>query len=100
MKGSRTFATQELVDCVSNPDRCGGDGGCRGATVELAMDYVEKHGLREEGQLPYQGMDGACPNADAKTGGASWLSGSGVQRQTGGGASFGFRGWTKLPENK
>jgi len=96
MNGSRTFATQELVDCVSNPDHCGGDGGCKGATVELAMDYVQKHGLREEGQLPYQGSEGTCPHADK---GSSLAD---VQRLNGGGggASFGFRGWTKLPENK
>lgn len=98
MKGSKTFATQELVNCVSNPDHCGGDGGCKGATVELAMDYVEKHGLQDEAQLPYEGQDGQCPNADKVAGLADMqkLGGGGK----GGGASFGFRGWTKLPENK
>eukprot|EP00930_Biecheleria_cincta_P031209 TRINITY_DN21660_c0_g1_i1.p1 TRINITY_DN21660_c0_g1~~TRINITY_DN21660_c0_g1_i1.p1 ORF type:complete len:374 (+),score=75.19 TRINITY_DN21660_c0_g1_i1:85-1206(+) len=36
---------KELVDCVPNPERCGGDGGCAGATAELAMQYVNQFGL-------------------------------------------------------
>ena len=33
---------QELVDCVPNPHACGGTGGCSGATVELAMNFVAR----------------------------------------------------------
>lgn len=36
---------EQLVDCVPNPKHCGGTGGCKGATAELAMDYVRHHGL-------------------------------------------------------
>jgi len=93
MKGNRTFATQELVNCVANPDHCGGDGGCKGATVELAMDYVEKYGLRDSQELPYEGEDGECPNPGKVAG----LAEGGRHN---GGAALGFRGWTKLPENK
>merc|ERR1719197_2347995 len=56
------------------------------------MDYVEKHGLRKSNELPYMASDGECPN----TGKVAGLT-EGVHN---GGASLGFRGWTKLPENK
>lgn len=36
---------EQLVDCVENPEACGGSGGCNGATSELAFDYAVKHGL-------------------------------------------------------
>eukprot|EP00931_Biecheleriopsis_adriatica_P123255 TRINITY_DN9829_c0_g1_i1.p1 TRINITY_DN9829_c0_g1~~TRINITY_DN9829_c0_g1_i1.p1 ORF type:complete len:398 (-),score=64.13 TRINITY_DN9829_c0_g1_i1:19-1212(-) len=35
---------EQLVDCVANPEHCGGDGGCKGATAELAFDHVKKSG--------------------------------------------------------
>eukprot|EP00928_Gymnodinium_smaydae_P093647 TRINITY_DN7793_c0_g7_i1.p1 TRINITY_DN7793_c0_g7~~TRINITY_DN7793_c0_g7_i1.p1 ORF type:complete len:411 (+),score=101.98 TRINITY_DN7793_c0_g7_i1:234-1466(+) len=41
-----SLAYQDLVDCMPNPERCGGSGGCDGATAELAFDYVSKKGLR------------------------------------------------------
>lgn len=34
-----------LVRCMPNPQRCGGTGGCDGATAELAFDYVKHHGI-------------------------------------------------------
>jgi len=36
---------KELIDCVPNPMHCGGDGGCAGATGELAFEYVQHFGL-------------------------------------------------------
>ena len=32
-----TFSEQEYVDCVENPDDCGGTGGCSGATQWLGF---------------------------------------------------------------
>ena len=49
----RSFAVQELLDCVPNPLRCGGQGGCQGATVELAMSYAMHLGLAEATARPY-----------------------------------------------
>ncbi len=49
---------QELVSCMSNPNSCGGTGGCSGATAELAFDYLQANGLAElwtYGYLP-EGM--------------------------------------------
>lgn len=56
----RSFSVQELVDCVPNPNACGGTGGCSGATVELAMNYAMHLGLREETQNPYRRRTGRC----------------------------------------
>merc|ERR1740138_1972948 len=60
---SRTFSAQEIVNCVPNPQECGGQGGCRGATVELAMDWVMKNGAFEEYQAPYLGSDMPCQHS-------------------------------------
>lgn len=53
---------EQLVDCVPNPDICGGSGGCNGATSELAFEYMETHGLslRKDYQGYQTGGDGTC----------------------------------------
>merc|ERR1719335_1946694 len=53
----RTFSAQQIVACTPNPRHCGGDGGCKGATAELAMEWVLKHGCPEESD---SSSDGAC----------------------------------------
>lgn len=85
---TRTFAVQEMNDCIPNPDECGGKGGCRGATMEMAMDYVFLNGCAEAHETPYEAQDGQC----MKT--LGWLVGGG------GGLAFGMTGWEKLPENE
>jgi cathepsin L len=45
---------QALVDCVPNPQHCGGTGGCNGATGELAFAFVQEHGIPLESELPYR----------------------------------------------
>jgi cathepsin L len=87
----RTFSAQEIVNCVPNPQECGGQGGCRGATVELAVDWVLKQGAFEEYQAPYVGQDMMC-----HTPGDQAL----VAHQSKAGASFGMHGWETLPKNK
>lgn len=67
---ARPLSVQELVSCVKNPRKCGGSGACDGATAELAMDYVMRHGLStafaqtaeavEPGQVPRRETV-ACP---------------------------------------
>lgn len=91
MKGSKNFSTQELLSCVPNPMKCGGDGGCQGATVELAMAYAQKNGLRSAEELPYTQTTGTCPEA------ASFADTSFADK---GAATMGLVGWSKLPENK
>jgi len=45
----------QLVDCVPNPRKCGGPGGCDGATAEVAFDYVKVHGVAVEGDSEWCG---------------------------------------------
>merc|ERR1719277_128381 len=58
---SKKFSAQQLVNCVPNPRDCGGSGGCAGATVELAMEYISRMSLGEESAEPYLGKDMDCP---------------------------------------
>jgi len=44
----QNFSVDELISCVPNPQECGGQGGCRGATIELAYDYIIRNGLSLE----------------------------------------------------
>jgi cathepsin L len=55
-----SLSPQELVSCVDNPLDCGGDGGCTGATAELAYDFVavDGHGMVQEYQFGYQSYYG------------------------------------------
>ncbi|CAK0795937.1 unnamed protein product [Prorocentrum cordatum] len=76
---------EELVDCVPNPRHCGGDGGCKGATAELAFQYVQEHGLSAEGSYRgyLSGGDGKCRASQDRR--------QKITRAT---------GWDRLPENK
>merc|ERR1719356_2305622 len=56
----RSFSAQQLVSCVPNPQECGGTGGCKGATVELGLDWAWKNGLVTAQEEPYHGKDLAC----------------------------------------
>ena len=42
------LSPQELVSCAGNPLRCGGGGGCAGATAEIAFEHVREHGMVQE----------------------------------------------------
>jgi len=88
---ARTFSAQELVSCVSNPQHCGGTGGCQGATVELALEYVMKNSLADETETPYLGQDKVCAAKKA----ATLLATSGSD-----GTSLGMKGWETLPQNQ
>jgi cathepsin L len=70
---------QQLVDCVPNPQHCGGTGGCEGATAELAFDYVQQRGLGRDDDWA---SGTACDTAVAKT------------------ATLATSGWKRLPTNK
>jgi cathepsin L len=54
------LAPQTLVNCVKNPNECGGTGGCEGATEEIAFNYTRDHGLALEKDLPYHARDEPC----------------------------------------
>lgn len=86
---NRTFSVQQMVACTPNPEKCGGSGGCDGATAELAFEYVLRSGCSTEIEFPYRSLNSACPSAMLQ-----------VEEQFAGGSAFGMVGWTKLPENE
>lgn len=89
----RDFSPQELVSCIRNPEHCGGEGGCEGATVELAMDYALRYGSFTEQNFPYIARDLRCPSeteAEMQSQVASVHKGE----------AYGMVGWMRLPENK
>jgi cathepsin L len=87
----KNFSIQQLVSCTRNDRKCGGSGGCDGATGELAMAYALEFGLTTEEEFPYEAEDVPCP--------ASMLqqAGGGVNN---GGALFGMTGFLQLETNK
>merc|ERR1711948_158928 len=55
-----TLAPQTYVNCVKNPNSCGGTGGCEGATMELAFNLTMQTGIALESDLPYRARDQDC----------------------------------------
>jgi len=55
------LSAQALVDCVPNPQHCGGTGGCDGATGELAYSFMRDFGIPLEADLPYTAKTETCP---------------------------------------
>jgi len=117
-QADRKFSAQQIVDCTPNPKSCGGKGGCKGATAELAMEYAAKRGLVLAEEREYTATDNVCPsNMQVEAGdtgfAASFLALRGKGGATvhsgadgsftvegGDGAKIGLIGWRKLPENK
>eukprot|EP00401_Gymnodinium_catenatum_P040124 CAMPEP_0117498738 /NCGR_PEP_ID=MMETSP0784-20121206/21871_1 /TAXON_ID=39447 /ORGANISM="" /LENGTH=438 /DNA_ID=CAMNT_0005293837 /DNA_START=89 /DNA_END=1403 /DNA_ORIENTATION=+ len=106
---ARYFSTQEVVDCVPNPHHCGGSGGCDGATVELAFQYVMEVGVKEPEEYgAYTASDHSCawtPNATTTPTLAKLISFSAAAKTHAAsagahGLSFGMRAWQKLPTNR
>eukprot|EP00929_Paragymnodinium_shiwhaense_P002821 TRINITY_DN103124_c0_g1_i1.p1 TRINITY_DN103124_c0_g1~~TRINITY_DN103124_c0_g1_i1.p1 ORF type:complete len:434 (-),score=113.12 TRINITY_DN103124_c0_g1_i1:315-1616(-) len=100
---ARTFSTQQLVNCVPNPKECGGQGGCKGATVELGMKYITKMGLLEDKDIPYEASDQKCEQPMEHDGHGSLMDASPRNMFTHGnrgGAALGLHGWQTLAENK
>jgi len=59
------LAPQTYVNCVRNPNKCGGTGGCEGATMELAFNMTAQTGIALESDMPYAGRDEACKSYKA-----------------------------------
>jgi len=47
------LSEQNILDCTPNPRKCGGTGGCGGATAELAFETVKRQGIATEWSYPY-----------------------------------------------
>lgn len=93
----RTFSAQQIVECTPNPRHCGGDGGCKGATAELAMDWVLKNGCAEAADIPYTAQDAVCPETTSSTAAMAQIL---ADDSHPGASSFGMTGWETLPKNE
>ncbi|CAK0863302.1 unnamed protein product [Prorocentrum cordatum] len=104
------WSASQLVACTPNPHNCGGQGGCQGATAELAYEYVLNKGLLPDDEyLDLTGEDNQfeCPSSlkvssEVATRGIVGADGSEEHRAKAkmAGRALGLTGWTKLPENK
>jgi hypothetical protein len=106
-QSDHTFSAQQILECTPNPKKCGGTGGCKGATAELAMDYVARYGSQTEEDFAYLGKDAPCPSFAQAKSTTGFLSThedasdlSELTLENGGGSKLGMTGWRKLPENK
>jgi len=106
----KKFSVQQLVDCVPNPQQCGGSGGCSGATCELAFDYVMKHGLVVEDDRPYTATDAACPSSLVEVAPNTTVAAvdrfgvevhqAAMEGRSMQGSGIGMRGWMRFQQNK
>jgi len=99
----RSFSVKQIVSCTPNLRKCGGSGGCDGATAELAMDYVWKMGLTTDDDFPYDARDGNCPaqmQMPKPTLRSLLRERISLDQEDRKGMNFGMLGWRKLAENK
>lgn len=96
-KQQKHFSAQELVACVPNPQECGGQGGCKGATVELGMAWILKNDLRSAREVPYLAADSSCSRTSLLN---LHSSSNGKRHAHGGATSFGLTAFQTLPSNK
>jgi cathepsin L len=101
------WSASQLVACTPNPHNCGGQGGCQGATAELAYEYVLNKGLLQDSEYLAKAGEDECPEAlkvssEVATRGIVGADGSEEHRAKTkmAGRALGLSGWTKLPENK
>jgi cathepsin L len=60
------LSSQFLVSCVPNPKKCGGTGGCQGATSEMALEYIAKYGIPSAKTWPYTSLGGDSGKCDER----------------------------------
>ncbi|CAE7579651.1 CEP1 [Symbiodinium natans] len=58
------LSVDQLLDCVANPQHCGGLGGCDGANSELAFEYVQQHGLYTSSTYSGKSKEGCSGRAN------------------------------------
>jgi len=64
-KPAPVLSPQQVVSCAPNPKKCGGSGGCNGATQDIGFNYTEA-GLTSESDYPYRGTTGTCQTSKIK----------------------------------
>merc|ERR1711991_889580 len=60
------LSQQFILDCTTNPDDCGGTGGCQGATAKLAIDTIrQRGGIPQVWTYPYMSYFGQAQQCNA-----------------------------------
>jgi len=49
-----SLSPQQATSCAPNPNKCGGSGGCTGATAQLAFNYTIEAGISSIWTSPYE----------------------------------------------
>lgn len=84
----KILSPQTLLACTPNKMECGGQGGCQGATAELAYEWVKTQGLKggvhTMHDLPYTASASTCIDKSSPD-----FPGPAVS----------ITGWRQLPEN-
>jgi len=112
----RTFSEQQMVSCIPNPQNCGGQGGCKGATASLGLEYALYNGVVEDSEFPYVAEDTPCPaefkaratdsRFDYSRKGVADSDGSlvhmlgGSESQIAQGHTLGMQGWIDIATNR
>jgi len=91
------LSVQEILACTPNPRECGGQGGCKGATVELGMEWILHNGVNDASTVPYEARDSKCPRDDGKAlpSGVQLIGSDGKVKN-----GMGLVGWQTLPKNE
>ena len=70
-----SLSPQAFLDCVSDPNHCGGTGGCEGNTFDLLFKYAHNKSISGNGKggavlasdYAYTGKDGKCHDSEIAT---------------------------------
>ncbi|CAK0817423.1 unnamed protein product [Prorocentrum cordatum] len=54
-----SLSVKAVTHCTANPRNCGGNGGCSGATTELAFDMIQESGIPLDVEQEWSGDDHA-----------------------------------------
>lgn len=59
-------SAQGMLGCSTNPNECGGQGGCQGSTPELALEWAAQHGVQTTAKEKYTASDN-CPQGSLRS---------------------------------
>lgn len=99
----RRYNVMELTHCTENPWKCGGSGGCSGATAELAIHHVMVNGFSGKGneahhKCPENSVSFVDRNEKAPH---EWGGGTRTAAADAPGRrDYNLVGWKRMPVNK
>jgi len=104
-KFNKVLSPENINKCAPNPMQCGGDGGCKGSTPELAFEYVKSlyktnGGLYAMDRLPYTASTGLkIPEPSCSKPGLSFLQDGNLRNSVAAAPAVSISGWTQVEMN-